>query len=196
MFAQFSDIVAVKGESVFDRPIYAGQHHGNRRALDSIKVITVRSTAFPAGAEAGNSPSAELCATHKDRLMSRVTGRQAAVSDRPDLSFGAHYCFLAAEDLAARKTTPLCLSRFADKLGAALGASRAARRCWIRFERAAGRSNRKDCGPQILCWRSALSVRFNTWRAWRDSRIIVAINSDKDAPTLWPWRLWAGRRLV
>ena len=178
--AQLSDIVAVKGESVFDRPTYAGNIMATIEALDAIKVITVRSTAFPAGTEAGNPSPVEPCTVPEDQLMSRVTRRQAAVSDRPDLS-SAPVIVSGGRGLGSKENYTTLLEPLADKLGAALGASRAAVDAgYASNERQVGQTG-KIVAPDIYV-AVGLSGAIQHLAGMRDSRIIVAINSDKDAP--------------
>ncbi|MFK4443764.1 electron transfer flavoprotein alpha subunit [Caballeronia udeis] len=178
--AQFSDVVAVKGEAVFDRPIYAGNIMATVEAFDSIKVLTVRSTAFPAGTEACNASPVEPCVVPEDRFMSRVTSRQAAVSDRPDLS-SAPIVVSGGRGLGSKDNYTTLLEPLADKLGAALGASRAAVDAgYASNERQVGQTG-KIVAPDIYV-AVGLSGAIQHLAGMRDSRIIVAINSDKDAP--------------
>ncbi|MFL9863481.1 electron transfer flavoprotein subunit alpha/FixB family protein [Paraburkholderia fungorum] len=178
--AQFSDVVAVRSESVYDRPMYAGNVIATVEALDRLKVITVRSTAFqPATAEHA-AVAVEQCVVTQDLKRSEVTGRQAAVSDRPDLA-SASIIVSGGRGLGSKENYERILEPLADKLGAALGASRAAVDAgFAPNERQVGQTG-KVVAPEIYV-AVGLSGAIQHLAGMRDSRIIVAINSDKDAP--------------
>lgn len=178
--AQFSDITAVKGEATFERPLYAGNVIATVQALDAMKVITVRSTAF-APAQAGEtSAPVETCEAVADDRRARVTERHRDVSDRPDLA-SAKVIVSGGRGLGSKQNYDRVLTPLADKLGAALGASRAAVDAgFAPNDRQVGQTG-KVVAPDLYV-AIGLSGAIQHLAGMRDSKIIVAINSDLDAP--------------
>jgi electron transfer flavoprotein alpha subunit len=178
--AQFSDITAVKGQSLFERPTYAGNVIATVEALDAVKVITVRSTAFTA-AQAGESAAPiGMCDAETDGRYARVTERQHEVSDRPDLA-SAKIIVSGGRGLGSKESYDRILTPLADKLGAALGASRAAVDAgFAPNDRQVGQTG-KVVAPDVYI-AIGLSGAIQHLAGMRESKIIVAVNSDPDAP--------------
>jgi electron transfer flavoprotein alpha subunit len=178
--AQFSDIIAVRSESAFERPTYAGNVITSVEALDKIKVMTVRLAAFvPASlseikAEVENRTAVE----HPNR--SRVTERYADKSDRPDLT-SARIIVSGGRGLRSKENYDNVLTPLADKLGAALGASRAAVDAgYAPNDHQVGQTG-KIVAPDVYV-AIGLSGAIQHLAGMRDSKLIVAVNSDPDAP--------------
>ena len=122
--AQVSDIIRVESADTFVRPIYAGNAIATVQALDAIKVITVRTTGFDAAAAEGGSAAVETVAGSHDAAISAFVGEEVAVSDRPELT-AADVIVSGGRGMGNGENFVL-LENVADKLGAAVGASRAA----------------------------------------------------------------------
>ncbi|QCP49625.1 electron transfer flavoprotein subunit alpha/FixB family protein [Trinickia violacea] len=177
--AQFSDITAVRSDAVFARPIYAGNVIATVEALDKIKVITVRSAAF-APASGAAAAAIESCAVIEHPKRTRVTARHADQSDRPDLA-SAKVIVSGGRGLGSKDSYDIMLAPLADKLGAALGASRAAVDAgYAPNDRQVGQTG-KIVAPDIYI-AIGLSGAIQHLAGMRDSKTIVAINSDPDAP--------------
>ncbi|MFB9123764.1 electron transfer flavoprotein subunit alpha/FixB family protein [Paraburkholderia dipogonis] len=178
--AQFSDVTAVCGESTFERPTYAGNVILRVEAHDKVKVLTVRSAAFaPAPAsetevEIQASPAVE----HPNR--SRVKERFTDTSDRPDLA-SAKIIVSGGRGLGSKENYETVLNPLADKLGAALGASRAAVDSgFAPNDHQVGQTG-KIVAPDVYV-AIGLSGAIQHLAGMRDSKLIVAVNSDPDAP--------------
>lgn len=178
--AQFSDITAVKGTSTFERPTYAGNVIATVEALDGVKVITVRSTAFAAAQDAGSEAPVASIDALTDEHGARVTGRHNEVSDRPDLA-SAKIIVSGGRGLGSKENYDRVLTPLADKLGAALGASRAAVDAgFAPNDHQVGQTG-KIVAPDVYV-AIGLSGAIQHLAGMRDSKIIVAVNSDPDAP--------------
>src|SRR5690606_36620376 len=123
--AQVSDIISVESPDTFQRPIYAGNAIATMQSADAVKVITVRSTAFDAVAAEGGSAAVEKVAAVEDSGKSRFVGSEVAESERPELT-AAKTIVSGGRGLGSAENFKSVLESLADKLGAALGASRAA----------------------------------------------------------------------
>ena len=157
--AQISDIIGVQAADTFQRTIYAGNAIATVQSADAVKVITVRTTAFDAVAATGGSAPVESVAAAADRGLSSFVGRDVAKSDRPELA-GAKIVVSGGRGLGSADNFKI-LDPLADKLGAALGASRAAVDAgyapndWQVGQ--TGRSSRRSC-----MWPSAFRARSST----------------------------------
>ncbi|MBN3786534.1 electron transfer flavoprotein subunit alpha/FixB family protein [Burkholderia sp. Ac-20353] len=178
--AQFSDITAVKSDTVFERPTYAGNVIAMVEAIDSVKVVTVRSAAFEATASSSAVAPIEACAAVEHPGRARVTERNADVSDRPDLS-SAKIIVSGGRGLGSKDNYDRLLTPLADMLGAALGASRAAVDAgFASNDRQVGQTG-KIVAPDVYI-AIGISGAIQHLAGMRDSKIIVAVNSDPEAP--------------
>ncbi|SIO72049.1 electron transfer flavoprotein alpha subunit apoprotein [Burkholderia sp. GAS332] len=178
--AQISDITAVKGQSLFERPTHAGNVIATVEALDAVKVITVRSTAFTAAQTGESAAPIGMCDAETDGRYARVTERQHEVSDRPDLA-SAKIIVSGGRGLGSKENYDRILTPLADKLGAALGASRAAVDSgFAPNDRQVGQTG-KVVAPDVYV-AIGLSGAIQHLAGMRESKIIVAVNSDPDAP--------------
>ena len=177
--AQLSDIIKVLSADTFDRPIYAGNAVATVQSLDSIKVITVRTTGFdPAGS--GVSASIESVAAVVDAGKSSFIGRDVAKNDRPELT-AAKIIVSGGRAMGSSDKFTAVLTPLADKLGAALGASRAAVDAgYAPNDWQVGQTG-KIVAPQlyIAC---GISGAIQHLAGMKDSKVIVAINKDAEAP--------------
>ncbi|RDD91219.1 electron transfer flavoprotein subunit alpha/FixB family protein, partial [Acidovorax sp. BoFeN1] len=123
--AQVSDITKVISADTFERPIYAGNAIATVQSTDSIKIITVRATGFDAAAATGGSAAVETAAATADAGKSKFVGSEIAKSDRPELT-AAKIIVSGGRALGSKEKFDEVMTPLADKLGAALGASRAA----------------------------------------------------------------------
>lgn len=177
--AQISDIVAVHAADTFVRPIYAGNALATVQSADPIKVITVRTTAFDAVGDAG-SASVESVACPADVGQSRLLGRELSVSARPELG-AARVIVSGGRGLGSAEKYRELLEPLADKLGAALGASRAAVDAgFVPNDFQVGQTG-KIVAPQLYI-AVGISGAIQHLAGMKDSKVIVAINKDPDAP--------------
>ena len=137
--AQISDIQGVESADTFKRPIYAGNAIATVKSNDAIKVISVRGTAFDGVAAEGGSASVEAVASAHDAGISSFVGEEIAKSERPELT-AASVIISGGRGMGSGENFAL-LDGIADKLGAAIGASRAAVDAGLRAERHAGRAD-------------------------------------------------------
>ena len=177
--AQLSDITRVLGPDTFERPIYAGNAIATVQSGDPVKVITVRSTGFDAAGRDGAATveSVPACA---DSGKSRCVGREVARNDRPELT-AARIVVSGGRALGSKEKFEQVLSPLADKLGAALGASRAAVDAgYAPNDWQVGQTG-KIVAPQlyIAC---GISGAIQHLAGMKDSKIIVAVNKDPEAP--------------
>lgn len=178
--AQFSDITAVKGAALFERPTYAGNVIATVEALDAVKVITVRSTAFAAAQTGEGIAPIELSDAETAERYARVTERHNEMSDRPDLA-SAKIIVSGGRGLGSKENYDRILTPLADKLGAALGASRAAVDAgFAANDRQVGQTG-KVVAPDVYV-AIGLSGAIQHLAGMRESKVIVAVNSDPDAP--------------
>ena len=177
--AQVSDVIAVRSPDTFDRPVYAGSAIATVQCSDAIKVITVRTTAFDAAAQGSGAPIESLAATPGSGRSSFV-GSEIARSDRPELT-AARIIVSGGRAMGSSDKFNDVLTPLADKLGAALGASRAAVDAgYAPNDWQVGQTG-KIVAPDlyIAC---GISGAIQHLAGMKDSKVIVAINKDPEAP--------------
>ena len=174
-----SDISAVLDENTFKRPIYAGNLIATVQTEDAVKVLTVRGTAFDAVAVDGGTAEVESIAIAHDKAISSFVGQQLAESDRPELT-AANIVISGGRGMASGDNFDL-LYRIADKLGAAVGASRAAVDAdFVPNDMQVGQTG-KIVAPDLYI-AVGISGAIQHLAGMKDSKIIVAINKDEEAP--------------
>lgn len=177
--AQISDILSVESADTFTRPIYAGNAIATVQCADSKLVITVRTTAFDAVAATGGSAAVENIDVVSDSGKSSFVNREVAKSDRPDLA-GADIVVSGGRGLGSKENFAL-IDALADKLGAAVGASRAAVDAgYAPNDWQVGQTG-KIVAPQLYV-AVGISGAIQHLAGMKDSKVIVAINKDPDAP--------------
>jgi electron transfer flavoprotein alpha subunit len=177
--AQISDIVAVESADTFVRPIYAGNALATVQSADAKKVITVRTTAFDPVAAEGGSAAVQPVDAVADSGKSSFVGRELAKSDRPDLT-AASVVVSGGRGLGSAENFKI-LDPLADKLGAALGASRAAVDAgYAPNDWQVGQTG-KIVAPQLYV-AVGISGAIQHLAGMKDSKVIVAINKDAEAP--------------
>lgn len=176
--AQISDINEVKSEDTFVRPVYAGNAMATVQSSDAIKVITVRTTAF-AEAEKGGSASVESCDIATAQDLSQFVSEQLSVSERPELT-AASIVISGGRGMQNGENFVL-LEKVADKLGAAIGASRAAVDAgFVPNDMQVGQTG-KIVAPELYI-AVGISGAIQHLAGMKDSKTIVAINKDEEAP--------------
>ncbi len=177
--AQISDITAVEAGDTFVRPIYAGNAMATVQSLDAIKVITVRGTAFDAAVAEGGSAAVEAVASVHDAGLSAFVGEEMAKSDRPELT-AAKVVISGGRGMGSGENFAL-LEKVADKLGAAVGASRAAVDAgFVPNDMQVGQTG-KIVAPELYI-AVGISGAIQHLAGMKDSKVIVAINKDEEAP--------------
>jgi len=178
--AQISDITKVDSADTFERPIYAGNAIATVQSSDATKVITVRTTAFDPAARSGGSASVESASGVADSGKSRFVGQEIAKSDRPELT-AAKIIVSGGRALGSSEKFHEVLEPLADKLGAAIGASRAAVDAGYAPNDFQVGQTGKIVAPQlyIAC---GISGAIQHLAGMKDSKVIVAINKDPEAP--------------
>ena len=177
---QISDIIRVDAPDTFERPIYAGNAIATVQSADAIKVITVRTTGFDAVAADGGSAALETVAAVADTALSRLLGREQTKSERPELS-GAKIVVSGGRGLGSKENFDAVMTPLADKLGAALGASRAAVDAgYAPNDWQVGQTG-KIVAPQLYV-AVGISGAIQHLAGMKDSKVIVAINKDEEAP--------------
>ncbi len=178
--AQISDITAVDAPDTFERPIYAGNAIATVQSVDPIKVITVRTTAFDAVAAEGGSAAVEKIEAAADSGLSQFVGREVTKLDRPELT-SAKVIVSGGRGLGSGENYTKVLEPLADKLNAALGASRAAVDAgYVPNDYQVGQTG-KIVAPQLYV-AVGISGAIQHLAGMKDSKIIVAINKDEEAP--------------
>lgn len=178
--AQISDITKVESADTFERPIYAGNAIATVQSADAKKVITVRTTAFDAAAATGGSAAVESIAAVADSGKSRFVGVDVTKSDRPELT-AAKIIVSGGRALGSSEKFNEVLTPLADKLGAALGASRAAVDAgYAPNDWQVGQTG-KIVAPQLYI-AAGISGAIQHLAGMKDSKVIVAINKDPEAP--------------
>ena len=177
--AQVSEIVAVKSPDTFVRPIYAGAALATVQSKDAVKVITVRTTGFDAVPATGGSAPVENIEAAADAGLSTLVGREIVKSDRPELA-GARIVVSGGRGMGSGENFKI-LEPLADKLGAALGASRAAVDAgFVSNDLQVGQTG-KVVAPELYI-AVGISGAIQHLAGMQDSRVIVAINKDEEAP--------------
>jgi len=177
--AQVTDITKVISADTFERPIYAGNAMATVQATDSVKVITVRTTGFDAAGTGGSAPVEAVTAV-VDSGKSRFVGREQTKSDRPELT-AAKIIVSGGRALGSSDKFNEVLTPLADKLGAALGASRAAVDAgYAPNDWQVGQTG-KIVAPQLYV-AAGISGAIQHLAGMKDSKVIVAINKDPEAP--------------
>ncbi len=178
--AQISDAMKVLGPDTFERPIYAGNAIATVQSTDAIKVITVRTTGFDAAAASGSCAVVEALAAVADSGLSIFVGSEIAKNDRPELT-AAKIIVSGGRALGSSEKFDSVLTPLADKLGAALGASRAAVDAgYAPNDWQVGQTG-KIVAPQLYV-ACGISGAIQHLAGMKDSKVIVAINKDPEAP--------------
>ncbi len=176
---QISDIIAVESADTFKRPIYAGNVIATVQSGDPVKVITVRGTAFDAAPAEGGSAAVEAVDAAHDAGVSEFVGEELAKSDRPDLT-AASVVISGGRGMQNGENFEM-LYNIADKLGAAVGASRAAVDAgFVPNDMQVGQTG-KIVAPDLYI-AVGISGAIQHLAGMKDSKVIVAINKDEDAP--------------
>ena len=178
--AQISEITKVVSADTFERPIYAGNAIATVQSADAVKVLTVRGTAFDAAATTGGSAAVETVAAAADAGTSSFVGREVTKSERPELT-AAKIVVSGGRALGSAEKFNEVMSPLADKLGAALGASRAAVDAgYAPNDWQVGQTG-KIVAPQLYV-ACGISGAIQHLAGMKDSKVIVAINKDPEAP--------------
>ena len=178
--AQISDITKVDSPDTFERPIYAGNAIATVQSGDAIKVITVRGTGFDAAAATGGSAAVETVAAVADSGKSSFVSSEIVKNDRPELT-AAKIIVSGGRALGSEEKFKEVITPLADKLGAAIGASRAAVDAGYAPNDLQVGQTGKIVAPQlyIAC---GISGAIQHLAGMKDSKVIVAINKDPEAP--------------
>jgi len=178
--AQISDATKVVSADTFERPIYAGNAIATVQSTDAIKVLTVRTTGFDPAAASGGSAAVESLAAVADSGLSTFLGSEIAKSDRPELT-AAKIIVSGGRAMGSSEKFTEVLTPLADKLGAALGASRAAVDAgYAPNDWQVGQTG-KIVAPQLYV-ACGISGAIQHLAGMKDSKVIVAINKDPEAP--------------
>jgi electron transfer flavoprotein alpha subunit len=178
--AQISEIVAVDAPDVFQRPIYAGNAIATVQSNDPIKVVTVRSTAFPAGATSGGDATVESIGAAADTGRAAFVSREVAKLERPELTT-ASVVVSGGRGLGNKENFDSLLPPLADAMNAAIGASRAAVDAGFASNIFQVGQTGKVVAPDLYV-AVGISGAIQHLAGMKDSRVIVAINKDADAP--------------
>lgn len=177
--AQISDIVGVESADTFVRPIYAGNALATISSADPVKVITVRGTGFDAASPAGGSAAVEPLSAGEDLGVSSLAGRELTKSARPELT-AARIIVSGGRGMGSGENFAM-LETLADKLGAAVGASRAAVDAgFVPNDYQVGQTG-KIVAPELYI-AVGISGAIQHLAGMKDSKVIVAINKDPEAP--------------
>lgn len=177
--SQISEITAVKSVDTFVRPIYAGNAMATVQSEDEIKVLTVRTTAFEAAEESGDAASIEALGAVEDSGLSRFIGEEVSVSERPELT-NARIIISGGRGMQNGDNFVM-LEKVADKIGAAVGASRAAVDSgFVPNDMQVGQTG-KIVAPDLYI-AVGISGAIQHLAGMKDSKVIVAINKDDEAP--------------
>jgi electron transfer flavoprotein alpha subunit len=178
--AQVSEILSVESADTFTRPIYAGNAIATVQSADAKKVITVRGTAFPKAAATGGSAGVEAVAAGGDAGLSTFKGAELTVSARPELT-AAKIIVSGGRALGSGEAFHSYIDPLADRLGAAVGASRAAVDAgYVPNDYQVGQTG-KIVAPELYV-AVGISGAIQHLAGMKDSKIIVAINKDEEAP--------------
>ncbi len=177
---QISDILSVESDDTFTRPIYAGNAIATVKSSDAKKVITVRGTAFEKASREGGSAEIETVSAPGDQGLSSFVGQEVAHSERPELT-SANIIVSGGRALGSSEQFHALIDPLADKLGAAVGASRAAVDAgYAPNDYQVGQTG-KIVAPEIYI-AIGISGAIQHLAGMKDSKVIVAINKDEDAP--------------
>ncbi|MFM2302484.1 MAG: hypothetical protein RLZZ84_2220 [Pseudomonadota bacterium] len=177
---QISDILSVEGPKTFTRPIYAGNAIATVESSDAKLVITVRGTAFAKAEATGGAGSVEAVASKGDAGTSAFVGSEIAKSERPELT-SAKIIVSGGRALKDAETFQQVIFPLADKLGAAVGASRAAVDAgYVPNDYQVGQTG-KIVAPEVYV-AVGISGAIQHLAGMKDSKTIIAINKDEDAP--------------
>lgn len=176
---QISDIISVESPDTFQRPIYGGQAIATVKSSDDKKVITVRATAFDRAASEGGSASIEDVSAGEAHSLTKFVSQELSQSDRPDL--GSAGIVVSGGRGVGSKEDFVVIEKLADKLGAAIGASRAAVDSgYISNDHQVGQTG-KVVAPELYI-AVGISGAIQHLAGMKDSKTIVAINKDEEAP--------------
>ena len=178
--AQISDITKVVSADTFERPIYAGNAIATVQSSDAKKVITVRTTGFDAAAATGGSAAVETQDAVADSGKSAFVGREVSKNDRPELT-AAKIIVSGGRALGSSEKFNEVMTPLADKLGAAIGASRAAVDAGYAPNDLQVGQTGKIVAPQLYI-AAGISGAIQHLAGMKDSKVIVAINKDPEAP--------------
>ncbi len=178
--AQISDVTQVISADTFERPIYAGNAMATVQSTDTIKVITVRTTGFDAAAASGGSATVETTPAQADSGKSSFKGSEIAKNDRPELT-AAKIIVSGGRALGSSEKFNEVMTPLADKLGAAIGASRAAVDAGYAANDLQVGQTGKIVAPQLYI-AAGISGAIQHLAGMKDSKVIVAINKDPEAP--------------
>lgn len=177
---QISDITQVDSPDTFERPIYAGNAVATVQSIDAVKVITVRTTGFDAAAATGGSAVLETVAASADSGKSSFVGREVTKNDRPELT-AAKIIVSGGRALGSSEKFDEIMLPLADKLGAAIGASRAAVDAGYAANDLQVGQTGKIVAPQLYV-ACGISGAIQHLAGMKDSKVIVAINKDPESP--------------
>uniref|UniRef100_UPI00404764E3 electron transfer flavoprotein subunit alpha/FixB family protein n=1 Tax=Limnohabitans sp. TaxID=1907725 RepID=UPI00404764E3 len=177
---QISDVTQVISSDTFERPIYAGNAMATVQSTDGTKVITVRTTGFDAAAATGGSAAVEIAAAQADSGKSSFKGSEIAKNDRPELT-AAKIIVSGGRALGSSEKFAEVMTPLADKLGAAIGASRAAVDAGYAANDLQVGQTGKIVAPQLYV-ACGISGAIQHLAGMKDSKVIVAINKDPEAP--------------
>ena len=176
---QLTDIIAVESADTFKRPIYGGQAIATVKSNDDIKLMTVRATAFDKAAATGGNASVSEASGAMDSGLSKFVGQELSKSERPELT-SANIVVSGGRGVGSEKDFDI-IEKLADKLGAAVGASRAAVDAgYISNDHQVGQTG-KAVAPDLYI-AVGISGAIQHLAGMKDSKVIVAINKDEDAP--------------
>jgi len=178
--AQISDITKVDAPDTFERPIYAGNAIATVQSTDGTKVVTVRTTGFDAAAATGGSAAVETAGAVASSSQSAFVGSEIAKSDRPELT-AAKIVVSGGRALGSAEKFTEVMTPLADKLGAAIGASRAAVDAGYAPNDLQVGQTGKIVAPQLYI-AAGISGAIQHLAGMKDSKVIVAINKDPEAP--------------